>query len=130
MLCGLVSISLAQGWGGFVCSSSVSTQNPRKATVVLLGVKAQKPRGVPVPDRHLRHHLGIENRAGREGPVEDPGMPVRPVHHGCHGEQFAARHGRWRGVGHIAVLERTVLKLNWKRQEIQSILSDSYIKPN
>ena len=51
----------------------------------LLGVVAEQPRPVPVQHRRRRHHLGIEQRPPGEAAVEEPAVPVGPVHHGRDG---------------------------------------------
>ena len=48
---------------------------------VLFGVEGKQPLAVPVQDRLRRHHLRVEPRAAREQPMEEPAVPIRPVHH-------------------------------------------------
>ena len=35
-----------------------------------------------------RHHLGVEHGAAREQTMEEPAVPVRPVHHRCNAESM------------------------------------------
>ena len=49
---------------------------------MLLGRIADQALAVAVNDGARRHHLGVEQRAPRHEAVEEPAMPVRPVHHG------------------------------------------------
>ena len=46
------------------------------------GVESKEPHPVAVDDRAGGHHLGVEQRAPRQGAMEGAAMPVRPVHHG------------------------------------------------
>ena len=55
---------------------------------LLKRVKTQQPVPVAMPNGLRRHHLSIKQRMPRELAVEEPAMPVRPVHHGGNGEQF------------------------------------------
>ena len=43
--------------------------------------EGKQPLAVPVQDRLRRHHLRVEPRAAREQPMEEPAVPIRPVHH-------------------------------------------------
>ena len=67
---------------------------------LLLRRKAEQPFPRPVQDRVGDHHLCVEQRMARQLAVEEPAVPVRPVHHGCYSEHLAARHWRCRIVGH------------------------------
>ena len=49
------------------------------------------PLGVAVQDGAGVHHLGVEQRAGCQQPVEVPAVPVGPVHHRRHA-QAAVEH--------------------------------------
>ena len=59
---------------------------------IFAAVEAQQPLAIAAQDRVRRHHLGVEQGAARELAMEEPAMPVRPVHHGGYAE--AMRHGR------------------------------------
>ncbi len=50
--------------------------------------KADQPLAVAVQDRIGRHHLRIETRAAGKQAVQDPAMPIRPIHHRRDGEEF------------------------------------------
>jgi hypothetical protein len=41
-------------------------------------------------DRIGHHHLSIEQRGFRQLPMQEPAMPVRPIDHRRHGENFVA----------------------------------------
>ena len=49
-------------------------------------VEPQQSLARPEHHRVRRHHFGIEARAARQQAMEDPAMPVRPVHHRRDGE--------------------------------------------
>jgi hypothetical protein len=51
---------------------------------VLLGAEPEQLVQLAVQHGLRRHHLGVEQRACRQQTVEEPAMPVRPVHHGSH----------------------------------------------
>ena len=40
-----------------------------------------------------RHHLGVQQRALRQQPVQEPAVPIRPVHHRRHGKAAALPQG-------------------------------------
>src|SRR5204863_7102726 len=44
-------------------------------------VIAQKARAIAMQHRTACEHFGIEQRATREQPMEEPAMPVGPFHH-------------------------------------------------
>jgi hypothetical protein len=48
---------------------------------MLRRIEAEQPLAVPVQDRARGHHLGIDQRPPGQQPVEEPAMPVRPIHH-------------------------------------------------
>ena len=54
---------------------------------VLGRIEPDEPRPVAMDHRAGGDHLGIDQRAARQRPVEEPAMPVRPVHHGGDREQ-------------------------------------------
>ena len=56
---------------------------------MLLGAERQQPLAVAMQDRLRRHHLGVEPRAPRQQPMEEPAMPIRPIHHGRDAEAVA-----------------------------------------
>ena len=88
-----------------------------KGDRLLLGPEGEKALAVAMVHRLGRQHLRIEERMGGQQPMEEPAMAVRPVHHGRDGKHFAARHGRWRVVGHIMGLAGSYLLLNWNWSE-------------
>ncbi len=47
--------------------------------------EAQQMPRTAAHERRGGHHLGVEQRARRERPVDLPAFGRRPVHHGCHG---------------------------------------------
>ena len=49
-------------------------------------IERQQPRAVAVQHRAGGDHLGIEQRAAREQPMEEPAVPVGPFHHRRNGE--------------------------------------------
>ena len=44
-------------------------------------IEAEQPLALPVDHRVGDHHLGVEQRAPRQLAMQEPAMPVRPVHH-------------------------------------------------
>ena len=48
---------------------------------MLGGIETQKPLALAMDHRIGHYHLGIEQRAARELAVQEPAMPIRPVHH-------------------------------------------------
>jgi hypothetical protein len=44
-------------------------------------IEAEEPRAVAMHYRAGGQHLGVDERLAREQPVEEPAMPVGPVHH-------------------------------------------------
>ena len=53
---------------------------------VLGRVVAQEPGAVAVEERASGDHLGVDQGTAREQAVEEPAMPIRPVHHRGDGE--------------------------------------------
>ena len=53
---------------------------------MLLGAKTEQP--FPIPANHgvRRNHLGVEQGVTRQQTMEEPAMPIRPIHHGGHGK--------------------------------------------
>ena len=49
-------------------------------------IEAEQPLALPVDHGIGNDHLGIEQCASRELAVQEPAMPVRPVHHGRDGQ--------------------------------------------
>ena len=45
-------------------------------------IEIQQTRAIAMQDRAGRHHLGIQTRIGAQQTMEEPAMPVGPVHHG------------------------------------------------
>src|SRR6185437_7046913 len=54
-------------------------------------VEGEKARAIAANDRFRRHHLGVEQRAARQEPVQDTAVRVRPLHHRRDGEDFPVR---------------------------------------
>ncbi len=52
-------------------------------------VVGQKPRPVAMEHRAGRDHLGIDERAAREEPMEEPAVAVGPIHHGGDAERIS-----------------------------------------
>ena len=44
-------------------------------------IEAQEPRAIAMQHRAGGEHFGIEERAARQQPMEEPAMPVGPFHH-------------------------------------------------
>src|SRR5208283_2859466 len=57
---------------------------------MLRRIKAQQAGAVPKQDRGGSKHLGIKPRAVRQDAMEDPAMPVRPIHHRRHAKAISA----------------------------------------
>ena len=53
-------------------------------------IEADQPRAVAVNHRAGRHHLGVDQRAAREQPMEEPAVPIGPFHHRRYGKEPAA----------------------------------------
>ena len=53
---------------------------------MLGGVEAEQPRAIAMQHGGGGDHLRIEPRAAREQAMEDPAMPVGPLHHRRHAE--------------------------------------------
>src|SRR5262245_37508544 len=53
-------------------------------------IMAEEPRAVAVDHGTGGDHLGIDQRAAREQAVEEPAMPVGPLHHGGDGESVCS----------------------------------------
>ena len=70
---------------------------------MLAPIEADQPRAVAEDDGVGGHHLGVEQRATRHEAMEEPAMPVRPIHHGGDGEEMVEG-GQ---LGHGAVIGRT-----------------------
>ena len=72
------------------------------ATGCSLGVEAEQPLAIAMEHRVGRHHLGVEQRAPRQQAMEEPAMPVRPIHHGRDTESMVQGHYRisFRPHGH------------------------------
>jgi hypothetical protein len=48
---------------------------------VLLRREAEQPLTVAAQHRLRRHHLGVQQRMPGQQAMEEPAMPIRPVHH-------------------------------------------------
>ena len=44
-------------------------------------IEAEQPLALPVDHRVGNHHLGVKQRAPRQLAMQEPAMPVRPIHH-------------------------------------------------
>jgi hypothetical protein len=53
---------------------------------MLRGIEGEQAVSMPVHHGLRRHHLRVQPRAPRQQPVEEPAMPIRPVHHGSDAE--------------------------------------------
>jgi hypothetical protein len=53
---------------------------------MLLGREPEQPLPVAMNDGAGRHHFGVETCPPRQDAMEEPAMPVRPVHHRSDGE--------------------------------------------
>src|SRR5207237_3266586 len=62
---------------------------------MLAWIETEQPPAVTMNDGAGRQHLRIEPRAPTHQTVEDAAMPVRPIHHGCHGKAIVLRFQRF-----------------------------------
>jgi len=77
--------SLSADWARFGDQHSAAELDRHR---LLLFAEADQPRPVAVDHRVGGHHLGVEQRALRQQPVEEPAMPVGPLHHRRDGEKI------------------------------------------
>ena len=65
------------------CASARGSEPPSCTRDRVLGrVEAEQARAVAMQHGAGRDHLGIEQRPAREQAMEEPAVPVGPLHHG------------------------------------------------
>jgi hypothetical protein len=48
---------------------------------MLGGREAEQPLAIAAQHRLRRHHLGVKPRLPRQQTMEEPAVPIRPIHH-------------------------------------------------
>ena len=82
---------------------------------VLGGIETEQSRAVTMNDGAGGQHLGVEQRAPRQQPVEETAMPVGPVHHGCAAESPPADFAGFRsGISHLCLTHNSFFRARFR----------------